>query len=187
MHFHRAKQFSPVRYLTSHDIKAVTSSSLWAKKCILFRKKTNTTQLLAVTLDDRNVNNSPYGTELWRRSVYDPAQCVMLAYPPPVLSPLTLTLSVSECFFTFFKKIILECFKLNPCTELSLMFSFLIFSVFSPTVVVNFLRNVLLTFVLFVCQSYACLFEIYILYCRCNWCVLVRNFFFWFRKLIRME
>lgn len=54
------------------------------------------------------------------------------------------------------------------------MFSFLIFSSFSPRSGSELLKE-RASFIWFVCQSYACLFEIHILYYMCDWCVLVEK------------
>lgn len=119
MHFHRGEQFSSVQY------------GIW---CHMTSKQFRHFNIV-VTLDDGNVNNcAPYRTDLWRSSVYDPAVCDVNVSSSNTLPPLTHPLCVWVYLHLFENNVI---FNLNPCTELSLMFSFLIFSLCSPTVVVS--------------------------------------------------
>lgn len=90
--------------------------------------------------------------------VYDPAQCVMLAYPPPALSHPSHTHPsfkhpLCVCVYChLFWKIILDLFNLNPCTELSLVFLFLIFFPFFSQSASELLKDRAF-FICFVCLS----------------------------------
>lgn len=93
---------------------------------------------------------------------------------PPALCPCLHLPTLPVCFempphlwvFCFFAS------RLNrvqnmPCITQDVNFSSFFFFT-SPTVMVTFHSIVLLLFVLFVCQSYACFFESNILYCTCD-------------------